>query len=135
MPEIFADSFYWIALANPKDQWHQAAKNFSRSNPDATVVTTDEVLTEFLNYFAQAGEQTRGVVAEMCKHAINHQTIVVLPQSRESFVEGFSLYRERPDKSYSLTDCISMTAMRRRSIREALTHDHHFTQEGFAILL
>lgn len=59
MREIFADSFYWIALANPKDQWHQAATDFSRANQEATLVTTDEVLVEFLNYFAEAGGYTR----------------------------------------------------------------------------
>ena len=135
MREIFADSFYWIALANPKDQWHQGAKDFSQANQEATIVTTDEVMAEFLNYFAESGEQARSVVAQMCKQAMNHPTIVVLPQTRESFLEGFSLFEERPDKGYSLTDCISMWAMHERGISEALTHDHHFTQEGFTVLL
>ena len=135
MREIFADSFYWIALANPKDQWHAAAKDFSQANLEATLVTTDEVLAEFLNYFAEAGEQSRGVVAQMCQQVMHHPTIVVLPQTRESFLEGFALYQERPDKGYSLTDCTSVCAMRRRGISDALTHDHHFTQEGFTILL
>jgi len=135
MREIFADSFYWIALANPNDEWHQAAKNFSQANQDATLVTSDEVLVEFLNYFAERGEQARGVVAQMCKQAMNHPSIVVVPQTRESFLQGFSLFEERKDKGYSLTDCISMWAMHERGISEALTHDHHFTQEGFTVLL
>jgi hypothetical protein len=40
-----------------------------------------------------------------------------------------------PGKYYSLTDCISMNLMRGRGITEILTHDQHFTQEGFTILL
>ena len=135
MREIFADSFYWIALANPTDQWHQTSKDFSKANQDATLVTTDEVLTEFLNYFAEAGEHTRRVIAQMCEQVMNHPRIVVLPQTRESFLKGFILYQQRPDKGYSLTDCISVSAMRQRTISDALTHDHHFTQEGFTILL
>jgi predicted nucleic acid-binding protein len=41
----------------------------------------------------------------------------------------------RPDKGYSLTDCVSMLVMRQEGITEILTHDIHFTQEGFTKLL
>jgi uncharacterized protein len=133
--EIFADSFYWIALANPADAWHQAATRFSRTTPEAMLVTTDEVLSEFLNYFSTAGERKRGVVARMFEETMNHQHIVVLQQTRESLLRGFGLYKTRADKAYSLTDCVSMTTMRARNINEVLTHDHHFAQEGFTILL
>ena len=51
------------------------------------------------------------------------------------FFEGLALYGSRLDKGYSLTDCISMNAMRERGITDVLTHDDHFTQEGFNILL
>ena len=85
MREIFADSFYWIALANPKDQWHQAAKDFSRANQEATLVTTDEVLVEFLNYFAESGEHARAVVAQMCAQAMRHSSIIVQPKQANRF--------------------------------------------------
>ncbi len=61
--------------------------------------------------------------------------VTVHPQSRQTFLSGLSLYEARPDKEYSLTDCISMEAMRREGITEIMTHDNHFTQEGFTILL
>jgi predicted nucleic acid-binding protein len=57
-----------------------------------------------------------------------------MPQSRESFLAGIELYRARPDKGYSLTDCISMITMRREGLTEALTNDRHFEQEGFRTL-
>ena len=135
MPEIFADSFYWIALANPADAWHQAAAVFSQTNSESVLVTTDEVLSEFLNYFAAAGERKRQVVARMVEETMSHRHISVLPQTRESFLRGFALYKARADKGYSLTDCTSMNVMRERNISEVLTHDHHFTQEGFTVLL
>ena len=47
---------------------------------------------------------------------------------------GLELYRARPDKHYSLTDCISMQTMRKEGITEALTNDPHFEQEGFLAL-
>lgn len=45
MEEVFGDAYYWIALANPSDQGHQAAKRFDSENPQTLIVTTDEVLT------------------------------------------------------------------------------------------
>lgn len=57
-------------------------------------------------------------------------TVRVIRQSHDSFVAGFELFRSRPDKGYSLTDCISMQAMRREGIGEVLTNDRHFEQEG-----
>jgi predicted nucleic acid-binding protein len=60
--------------------------------------------------------------------------VCVVAQSRESFLAGLELYRQRPDKSYSLTDCISMQTMRHHGISNALTNDRHFEQEGFRAL-
>jgi hypothetical protein len=65
----------------------------------------------------------------------NGKPMTIRPQSHQSFLAGFALYKARSDKRYSLTDCISMEAMRDESITEVLTHDNHFTQEGFSVLL
>jgi predicted nucleic acid-binding protein len=48
---------------------------------------------------------------------------------------GVDLYRRRPDKAWSLTDCISFVVMQREGITEALTGDQHFEQAGFVALL
>lgn len=64
---------------------------------------------------------------------MNH-LVIVIPQSRESFLAGLQLYRARPDKGYSLTDCILMVTMRREGLTDALTNDRHFEQEGFRAL-
>ena len=44
------------------------------------------------------------------------------------------MYKARPDKGYSLTDCISMNTMRAEGMAEVLTNDVHFRQEGFRAL-
>ena len=38
---------------------------------------------------------------------------------------------KRPDKAWSLTDCISFVVMDEQGLREALTGDRHFAQAGF----
>jgi uncharacterized protein len=63
------------------------------------------------------------------------QTVTIHAQSRLTFDSGLALYAARPDKGYSLTDCISMETMRQEGITEVLTHDDHFTQEGFTTLI
>ena len=68
------------------------------------------------------------------RHILTESSARVIPQSRESFLAGLDLYLARPNKGYSLTDCISMQTMRREGIAEALTNDRHFEQEGYRAL-
>jgi predicted nucleic acid-binding protein len=74
-------------------------------------------------------------VAQTIRDLLDDPTVQVIPQSRSGFLEGLALHESRPDKQDSLTDCISMKAMRREGITEVLTHDRHFAQEGFVLLL
>ena len=45
------------------------------------------------------------------------------------------LFLDRPDKNWSLTDCISFLVMEDRKVRRAFTSDHHFIQAGFDKLM
>jgi predicted nucleic acid-binding protein len=132
---VFVDTLYWIAMTNRKDQWHQAAEKASRSLAGCHLVTTDEVLIEVLNAFCEAGQFLRQEATTLVHDLHTDQAVTIHPQSRRSFLEGLALYEARPDKEYSLTDCISMATMRQQGITEVLTHDDHFTQEGFITLL
>ncbi len=134
MRAVFADTFFWTALANPKDSWHERARAMRASLADARLVTTDEVLVEFAASLGGQAQHLRSVVVGYIRQILNDPRIHVVPQSRESFLSGLELFEARPDKRYSLTDCISMQTMKTRRIAEALTEDRHFVQEGFQIL-
>jgi hypothetical protein len=58
-----------------------------------------------------------------------------MPSSNELFAAGVELYATRPDKEWSLTDCISFVVMEREGLTDALTGDRHFEQAGFKVLL
>ena len=132
MKKVFADTSYWIALANPNDNLHTIAKDLSKSLKNVTITTTDEVLGELLTYFSSKyGSTFRQKAAQMVRYILNELTIEIIPQTRESFLSGLELYEKRPDKEYSFVDCISIDVMRRLDITEALTGDIHFTQENF----
>jgi predicted nucleic acid-binding protein len=59
----------------------------------------------------------------------------VVPFGPELNAEALRLFGGRPDKGWSLTDCLSFVVMNRRSIQDALTSDHHFEQAGFRAAL
>lgn len=133
MRAIFADTAYWTALFNERDNYHHWAVNVSTSLVGMRVVTTDEVLLEFLTFFAGYGPGSRSAAAAFVQDLLMDPQVEVLPQSRPSFLAGLVLYQDRPDKAYSGVDCVSMAAMREQAIIEVLTRDHHFVQEGFLV--
>lgn len=132
---VFADTLYFVARLHLRDQWHARAKEVMASLASAGIVTTESVLIELLNFFAASQPEMRRTVAEFVHDTLDTPEIEVIPHTREAFLSGLALYETRTDKGYSLTDCISMSAMRERNISDVLTHDNHFTQEGFNVLL
>jgi hypothetical protein len=64
----------------------------------------------------------------------SHDVLIVAP-TLELFERGVEMFRQRPDKEWSLTDCISFVVMRDENIVDALTGDRHFEQAGFRALL
>ena len=132
MISLFADTFYWIALTDFSDSHHERALAPTAEHALQLLVTTDEVLTEYLNYFADRPElMRRHVAAAVRRLMVRHSCH---SQSRSSFLSGVALYEKRADKGYSLTDCISMETMRREGMNAILTNDRHFEQEGFRAL-
>ena len=65
----------------------------------------------------------RREVAASVQGILVNAAIRVIPQSRSSFLAGLDLYTQRPDKRYSLTDCISMQTMRRERLTDVLTSE------------
>lgn len=132
---VFADTLYWVATAWPRDPWHTLAREARERLGSVQLVTTEEVLTEFLNTMAGAGPFARRQAVGIVHDIQTDEGVTVLPQSHASFLAGLDLYERRPDKAYSLVDCVSMVAMRERGMADALTNDHHFAQEGFHALV
>lgn len=135
MTRIFADACYWIALLDPRDQLHGAASAAKSRIGSAGLITTDEVLTEVLNYYGSRGQQLRTAAVDSVDGILADARVKVVPQSRESFDGALALYRSWTDKGFSLVDCRSFELMSQEGISEALTDDRHFKQEGFTALL
>ena len=132
MMALFADTFYYLALLNPDDAAHDLARDFART-VKGSKVTTVWVLTEIGD--ALAMPKQRGLFVELLDRLRSDPTLTIVAASDELFGRGFDLYANRPDKGWSLTDCISFVVMRERGLIEALTGDRHFDQAGFKSLL
>jgi uncharacterized protein len=132
MNEVFADTSFFVALLSRRDVNHASAQKFSVSFEGA-LVTSQWVVVELANYFA--GTAHRGIVTPFVDALLQDPRFHCLQVNTESFASAWRLFRSRPDKAWSLTDCLSFEIMRQRAIREAVTADHHFEQAGFTILL
>jgi predicted nucleic acid-binding protein len=132
MNEVFADSVYYIALFNSRDQFHDSAVRFTVPRR-IRVVTTHWVLMEVAD--ALCAPVIRPTAARFVRRALADRDLILISELSPWFEVGLRLYETRPDKSWFLTDCISFAVMEARGIREALTGDHHFAQAGFTPLL
>jgi hypothetical protein len=129
---IFLDTNYFLALVNPRDYLHQQAQAWAQVLTEPLLVT-EYVLLEVFNTLSALRDRPKA-------HAILVQLDAAsdcerVSASAELFQAGVKLHAGRPDKEWSLTDCISFVVMERRGVTRALTYDRHFEQAGFEALL
>ncbi len=130
---VFADTHYYIALLSVRDAAHTAAVRWQQARTINEVVTTSWVLVELADAMHLPRERE---VAARFIHLLRRATQTqVIPASETLLWRGLDLYQSRPDKAWSLTDCISFIVMADEGISEALTGDRHFEQSGFRALL
>lgn len=132
MKSVFADTFYFLALLNERDAAHKRAVVASRG-AGLALVTTEFVLIELAD--ALCKPQQRDEVLALCHVVETDPAFRLVRASSELVQRGRKLYRDRADKEWPLTDCISFVVMEDQSLSEALTADHHFEQAGFKALL
>jgi len=86
-------------------------------------------LWEWLN--ALSHTSTRSTAAEGYRRVHADRRIEVVPYQLEHINTAIDLYRDRSDKNWSLTDCLSFVIMKSHGLTDALTTDRHFEQAGF----
>jgi len=131
----FVDTSFWIALVRKRDQYHARAVAWYQFlvRSQSTLVTTEAVLWEWLN--ALSNGPTRAIAAEGYRRAHADPNITVVSFDPQLVVASIELYRDRRDKDWSLTDCLSFVVMQNHGISGALTTDHHFGQANFHALM
>jgi predicted nucleic acid-binding protein len=132
MKAVFADSYHFLALLNEDDPGHPRAV-IEHRRAWQTIVTTDCVLLETGDALCEPADHDDFLSLYATLRADRRVKFVRLtPTLLERGIERF---RDRPDKDWPLTDCISFLVMEDERIRDALTADRHFEQAGFNALL
>jgi predicted nucleic acid-binding protein len=98
------------------------------------MITTEWVLTELADGLAKSSVGRTEFLSTLADLQVDADATII-PSNSALMAEGVTLYAQRPDKEWSLTDCISFVAMAKHGISETLTGDHHFEQAGFIALL
>ena len=135
MKQGFAATRYWVASITPGDSWYVPPLQAGAAWGPAHLVTTEDVFVEFLSAAAGRGADLRQEVMKTVRAILANVHVTVRPQRHESFVRGLDDDASRADKAYSLVECMSMNSMRQMGPTEVQTHDHHFTQEGFTMVI
>jgi len=131
-PPIFIDTGYILALLNTGDEHHnRAAAAAHQIKPP--FLTTEAVLTEIGNALSRA--RWRALGYKTIQDLRVDPNIEVVPVDTALFERGLTLYGERSDKEWGLTNCLSFVVMQERNLLQVLTTDRHFGQAGFVNLL
>ncbi len=138
MTKIFVDTAAWIALLNSRDQLDTLAKQVMQDlyQHKATLVTTDFVLLEVADALSDPPIRTQTIdFVDSLLQLPQSPALQIIPVERTLLLDGWNLYKQRSDKGWGLTDCISFVVMSREQITQAFTSDKHFDQAGFTRLL
>jgi len=134
MSEVFVDTAVVIALLLESDEHHgKAWAKILAMRSQARLVTTRAVCLEIGSSLSRP--RHRAQAAALLASIEHDPEFEVVPLSEDLYAEGLTLFGERADKAWSLTDCLSFVVMRKRGITSALTTDQHFRQAGFEPLL
>lgn len=130
--QVFVDTGYLLALERRTDENHRRALEHWRSLKRRglpRLVTTTYVFDETVTYLNSRGLHASAV--KMGKRLVASPSVELVHVGEDLFRKALDLLEGRPDKRYSLTDCVSFVLMRERGISVALAFDRHFEQEGF----
>jgi predicted nucleic acid-binding protein len=138
---LMVEAITWLSTVVPR-RVNNATSVAIQNALAAPLFATMPNVTKVLTFYCNAGFRMQRRSTNLVHDILNNTKTQVLEQTHTSCLSGLSLYQNRLDKGYSLTDCISMNTMHELEITEVLTHvsealprNRHFTQEGFVILL
>jgi hypothetical protein len=129
---IFVDTSFLLAVLNPRDALHSRAQAWAETITEPLLIT-EYVVWELVNGLSMPVDRPK--VYSAVQEIQTAPEWEWIPASPSLFEAGMRLHRERGDKEWSLTDCISFLVMQQRHLRRALTYDHHFEQSSYEALL
>jgi len=131
--KVFVDTSFVLALYNKNDSYHERAKALFPSLVNRNEVwLTEAILVEIGNAFS---DQNRDAAVNFIQSCYAAPNMIVVEVSSQLLQRAITLYRDRSDKEWGLTDCISFVVMQDNDLSDALTADRHFRQAGFRAVM
>ena len=128
MNGIFVDTGGWYAAIDRQDHGHEAARQFLENNR-LPLVTTDYIMDETVTLLqVRLGH---GYAVRFLDSLQASRLVQLIYLSQAHINATAQLFRNRPDKGWSFTDCSSFVLMHEYRLRIALAFDDHFRQAGF----
>jgi predicted nucleic acid-binding protein len=129
---IFADSSYWIAVYNRRDDRHEQAVALARAHAAGPFVLTNHVRGETWTYLVNRTSHASAVdFLEGLERSPRVRLEFVSPDVED---EALRWLRRHDELAYSFVDATSFAVMRAMRIRDALSFDRDFAAVGFRML-
>jgi len=122
---ILVDSSIFIALADKKDQWHNAAKELAPRLKSENIIVSDLIIAEVLTVI---GKRCGGKPAEELYHFFLDSCTI--PPLDDEAREGAVRICVRFDGRLSLSDALSLWLMEQKGISCIFSFDSDFDRAG-----
>jgi predicted nucleic acid-binding protein len=129
------DTAFFIALLNSSDADHDRVRRSQAqlAASGSRKVTSEYVLMELGDGLSRL--RFRHLAIKLITLVRADPSFEIVAASSERFDSALSLFENRTDKEWGLTDCTSFVIMQSLGIDAALTVDHHFQQAGYRALM
>lgn len=133
--DLFVDTSAWAISLDQRDGLYAAFSSIiTRSmQQHRRLVTSDYIIAELVALLTTHHRRiTRAQVISSINAMWADPNIEIVHIDESTRDEAWRLLETRQDKEWSLVDASSFVLMRRHSMTEALTTDHHFAPAGFS---
>ncbi len=135
MTPVFVDTMGWFSLLNNRDAWHEKARETLHALRESgtPLLTSDYVIDETATLLkVRRADHAIQTLFDMLDTS---RALTLTRIDTDRFLAARDFFVKHLDHGYSFTDVTSFVVMKELLIREAFTHDQHFSEAGFERLL
>lgn len=134
---IMVDTWAWLALYNPNDQFHEAAVNVNNVLLDEgrIFITTNSILTEtYTNLSRWASRKTAIELGRQLQAIAQTEALDIVHATEADETAAWTIFEKYDDiAKLSFTDCVTVAVMQRLILTDIFTGDNHFAMFGFIL--
>ena len=131
---LFVDTGAWLAVIDPKDQYHPPASVFYRQALQAHrhLITTNLVVAETYVNLRRSLSHTAAVgFLDTIEQSARIECVWSSPDLE---YRARQMLRQYTDQDFSYVDAVSFALMQEMEMNEAFAFDRHFATAGFVCL-